>query len=1022
MNRTIFSNERTLASAGSGKTYNLTNRIIALAAGGSKPEEICALTFTRKAAGEFFSKTMQKLSDAAENAMSADGLSKDINKIANVGELKKEDFADILEKFAKSFQNLNFSTIDSFSSKFLKLFASELGINESVEILDEFSEGKAREKALSETLGRFAGDSRTIAEFAQAIKEASFGRDKKTIVSTINNFIDEAHFLYLLQPDKKRWKSITPQSPLLEWDSAKYGECVGLLEKIFSEKGGGKKSPILTFFKNSDFDRVHDLNKTTSEMAERFRETGSAKGTDGIGEDEYPLIDQNIKRLLYSQTDASEKAASAIYKIVSEYEKIYDKTVRKQGLLSFNDMTVAIAKSQNPVERKFVEYRFDSSVKHWLFDEFQDTSRLQWDVFKDIIDEVLTDPVREKSFYFVGDIKQSIYGWRGGDMRLFGEIYERYKNFMRDNAQMKTSYRSCPAIIDFVNKLFSNRPLLKAHFGENAANAWSEIWEDHDSAPKNQNQKGEISVAVIEKNKDKNEEKGDEDPIGNAVYDYIKKINPIARGLTCAVLVQTNKKALQIIDAIRAKAATEKDDGKRSIKVASELDMHIARDNLAIPAIIALLKLAVHPQDSFAKNYVIMSPLSSVLQNENWDEELIGKISSLGFAKALEPIAKILSVNLKDFDAFTKNRLGQFLEACKNFDAGQSRDIDDFIDFIQKYKIREGAASDTIQVMSIHKSKGLDFDIVILPELGNAQGGHSSNVKFRNSGDVVYMPSKNICEFDANLKEAADEFKERENFEKLCKFYVALTRAKRAIHIILNKNKSESKSEGNGNFEHFLAKYFGVYEKGKDLSQIKTDLSDESWIDDFKEEKNNAESEQFEIAHENDEGEYPQTEFEFDFLSRNSANLTGLAAHSIFESLNGKRTIEEAALDAKTQYLNCPENFDAALSLVKKSLENPEIKKVFEREDFYAELPYAILIGNETECGRIDRVNFFENRSRAEIIDFKTDAASESELKTRHSAQLKRYALALSKSSGIPLEKIGLKILSTHNAKLIEIS
>ena len=158
-------------------------------------------------------------------------------------------------------------------------------------------------------------------------------------------------------------------------------------------------------------------------------------------------------------------------------------------------MTISIAKSQNPVERKFAEYRFDSSTKHWLFDEFQDTSRLQWEVFKDIIDEAIQDP--EKSFYFVGDIKQSIYGWRGGDMKLFGEIYEHYKKHMLDNEQMKTSYRSCPAVIDFVNQLFSNYPLLKTYFGERTENAWAQKWENHDCSSKTQKQKGEVSVKVI---------------------------------------------------------------------------------------------------------------------------------------------------------------------------------------------------------------------------------------------------------------------------------------------------------------------------------------------------------------------------------------------------------------------------------------------------------------------------------------------------------------------------------------------
>lgn len=1017
MNKIIFNNERTLASAGSGKTYKLTNRIIALVAGGAKPKEICALTFTRKAAGEFFCKTMQKLAEAAQNDAYANSLSKDINKIAEIGELKKDDFAIILEKFAKSLQNLNFSTIDSFTSKFLKLFTSELGINEDVEILDEFSEDKAKEKSVSETLKKFSGDSSTITTFAQAIKEASFGKDNKKIISTVKSFIDKAHFLYLIQQDKSRWNAIKMNFPLIEWNTEEYEKTTELLKRIFTERGKGivkgKRNPLFTFFDNSNFNKINSLSSIVNQIAESFRETGSAKGVETIEDDEYPLIDQNIKRLLYAQTEPAKKALAAIYKIVAEYEKIYDKTVRKQGHLSFNDMTISIAKSQNPVERKFAEYRFDSSTKHWLFDEFQDTSRLQWEVFKDIIDEAIQDP--EKSFYFVGDIKQSIYGWRGGDMKLFGEIYEHYKKHMLDNEQMKTSYRSCPAIIDFVNQLFSNYPLLKTYFGERTENAWAQKWENHDCSSKTQKQKGEVSVKVIGKEDGK-------DALLDAIYNYIKEKNPIARGLTCAVLVQTNPKAEDIIRHIRAKVAEEKDGEKSNIRVASELDINIAQDNLAIPAILALLKFAFHPSDTFAQNYVSMSPLNCVFKNAKWREELGQKISSLGFEKALEPIVNIISENLKDFDGFTKNRISQFMEACKDFDKEQNRDADDFIDYIQKYKIREGAASDTIQVMTIHKSKGLDFDIVILPELGNTQGGHSVNLKSRNNGDVVYMPNKNVCEFDANLKEVADEFKERENFEKLCKLYVALTRAKRAIHIILNKNKTEPKSEGNGNFEHFLGKYFGIYEKGKDLRGLKTDLSDEAWIEDFPKKENLSEIEKSEAPKEEYETKYGQIEFEFDFLNRNSANLTGLAAHSIFENLNGKKSLEEAALAAKNQYLDCPENFKDALELVKKSLENAEIKKIFECEDFCAELPYCILNGDDAECGRIDRVNFFENRTRAEIIDFKTDDASESELISRHSAQLKRYAHALSKSSGIPLEKIGLKILSARNAKLVKVS
>ena len=149
MKKIIFNNERTMANAGAGKTFALTNRFISLVLGGAKPEEICALTFTRKAAGEFFNKTIKKLADAAASDKAADKLANNLAEIApELRQTMREEFEEALEKFVKSSPRLRLETIDAFTANFVKFFAAELGVNESVTILDDFAESKIKARAL----------------------------------------------------------------------------------------------------------------------------------------------------------------------------------------------------------------------------------------------------------------------------------------------------------------------------------------------------------------------------------------------------------------------------------------------------------------------------------------------------------------------------------------------------------------------------------------------------------------------------------------------------------------------------------------------------------------------------------------------------------------------------------------------------------------------------------------------------------------------------------------------------------
>src|SRR5688572_3887286 len=122
-----------LASAGSGKTYALTNRYVRLLAHGAKPERIAALTFTRKAAGEFFDEILRKLARAAEDGTAAKKLATEIGLPA----LQAADFLRLLREVTQAMHRLNLGTPDSFFARIVRAFPLELGLGGDFEVLQE---------------------------------------------------------------------------------------------------------------------------------------------------------------------------------------------------------------------------------------------------------------------------------------------------------------------------------------------------------------------------------------------------------------------------------------------------------------------------------------------------------------------------------------------------------------------------------------------------------------------------------------------------------------------------------------------------------------------------------------------------------------------------------------------------------------------------------------------------------------------------------------------------------------------
>ena len=171
-----------------------------------------------------------------------------------------------------------------------------------------------------------------------------------------------------------------------------------------------------------------------------------------------------------------------------------NKSVAK-AKLTFHDLEVLLAGSsdaprpllaQGPSEesRLRIDYRLDAKFEHWLLDEFQDTSYMQWSIIENLVDEAVQDLSGERSLFQVGDIKQAIYAWRGGDTQLFGDIAKRYQGEderalkMRD---LSVSWRSGEDVIQPLNQIFGNKDAL-AELGlpKRALEQWH--WTPHQVA------------------------------------------------------------------------------------------------------------------------------------------------------------------------------------------------------------------------------------------------------------------------------------------------------------------------------------------------------------------------------------------------------------------------------------------------------------------------------------------------------------------------------------------------------------
>jgi ATP-dependent helicase/nuclease subunit A len=1068
-----------LASAGSGKTFQLAHRYIRLLAEGVAPDRIVAMTFSRKAAAEIFDTIVARLGAAAESGAEARAIAGRIGR----GEMRPAAFLKQLRELLDHLPRLRIGTLDSFTVGVVRNFPMELGIPLHFEIADNDGPAarQARQDALDRIFSARLAPRRDQQAFLEAFRLSTFGQEDKGIEETLHKYIGDYQRCYQLLPDARAWgnpKTIWGDDPpwravaLVEDAADRMGALIEAAE--WSEK---IKTRWRTFIEAArQFDPVAGWDsvkylfaKLAPELADRPDGPLELK----VDRSAIVLTGEMVRlsrilvwHLVRVAVEMGLKQTQGLYGILHLFERVYDEHVRKRGFLTFDDVLsllhgstagpggLSLRPGAGDPGRLSMEYRLDGRLDHWLLDEFQDTSDLQWSVFQNLADEVIQDDSGERSFFFVGDVKQAIYGWRGGNARLFQTILARYGKRIR-REPLTVSYRSCRPIIDTVNKVFGRLPDDPIPAG--ALTAWREGWIDHDCAP-TVPKRG--YAALLEPEYHPDGDKPDEEDRFQLVASLLEEINPVRRQLSTAILVRTNLVGQRLVNYLRRAC--------RGLSILHEGHAPVA-DNPVVALLVSLVRLAVHPGDRLAWRHLQMSPLGGTLPGgaDHLAVQLLRTLHESGFEALLRPWAARLE-EAGALDAFGKSRLEAVLELARQFDREGNRNGDEFVNEVTSRSIREPGLEDAVRVMTYHQAKGLGFDLVILPELHRPHeklsGGDSADFlmpRNRAGGDPAWalrLPRRDLAVMDDTLRARLLEWDEEQDFDLLCLLYVALTRARQGLYMVTSFPGPTAESFTTASLlKQCLCgqpkpaegqpvvlggrTYSCLYQAGEPDWYRHTPVqpctrppADAARMSRRFTARRSRRRRLLRVSPSR-QAESPRPASTL-FAPPVSASLqVGTAVHELFERVGwlDETDVEAVAADWASATGYPAALRDDAADRFRAACRSPEIRNLLTRPSgeviLWREKRFDMVQGSEWITGMFDRVALWKipagGYDRAEVFDFKTneirDEAHLTATAEQYRPQLQIYGRALARMLGLGSGRISLKLVFTQPGRVVDV-
>lgn len=1021
------------ASAGSGKTFRLTNCYLSLLADGVLPAEIWAATFTRKAAGEILDRIVSRLTAAAADESKAFELAR---QIGHPG-LTPSDFARLLRNVLTNLHRLRIGTLDSLFLVLAGAFSLELGLPPGWGIVEESDAVAEREQALDAVL---ACDARRVEQLVRLYERLSPGTAKRAVRADLLDRVKTLYGAYL-SVTKAGWQTEPTTKPS--------GSASAIIEQARAVPLPADQRFVAA--------RDKDLAKAASEQWQGFIEGGFANKILS-GENSYfkkpipPELIACYKSLLgfaaFAINSDLISETTAAYEFLDQFHHHLVATQAAGGGLRFDDITRAVAQGLTPAEAGFA-YRIDGGVRHLLLDEFQDTSTLQWQVIKPLALQAMTEG---GSVFGVGDVKQAIYGWRGGRAELLDKLPDELGGVATE--EMDHSRRSAQAVIDCVNAVFGNIVgcVRDDDTVKKAVEKWQDRFKKHTTARADR-----LGYVHLETGPAQDEEESTAARRGRHyawVAGQIAKIVKLKPTATIGVLCRKNPTVGRIIYELRKLGVSASEEGGNPIT-----------DSPAVEGILSLLTLADHPGDTIAAFHLASEPFASILRKKGYDpanpsataQHVRTALMEDGYGPVVTEWAEFLKSICPRTD---RDRLDQLIAVADAYQLRATLRPADFVMHVRDCKEATPTTS-LVKVLTLHKAKGLEYDAVVLPELDVGLADRHYPAFVVADPDPPTLPhgfvgrrvNKELTSLASEqAREQTEAAARRAVEESLSLLYVALTRPREALYAY---PPGPLKNAHPDTWDTLLLTALCGAEaaniKARPAEMLVIEQGDPNWqpekaaaapsivpamgtIRFGKSDPARRRAEWVAPSHEEVGRRVSAANIFAD--SDPTGRAIGTLHHAWYAAIEwlelGEPTDEQLRnLACRVPYEGT--DLDVQIEKFRQALGRPAVRTVLSKETYpgllrvEVERPFVVRDGSRMVSGRLDRVVWLRDNDgtlAAEVIDYKTDAIPVAALPERvefYRPQIEAYLRAVALFGNLPSDRITAALVFTTLGQVVRL-
>ncbi|MFV0530421.1 MAG: UvrD-helicase domain-containing protein [Flavobacteriales bacterium] len=835
------------ASAGSGKTYTLVKEYLLIILGTNdyyRFSNILAITFTNKAAAEMKDRIIEALKEFSSKNLS--NQENDLFKtLCHDLQIKPEQLREraqkTLSRILHQYSTFSVSTIDKFTHRLIRSFSQDLGLSSNFEV--EMDADKLLHESVEVLLSKLGKDSK-ITPLLLHYALSKLDEDKSWNISS--DLTDIAKIL--LKEDH--------QGYIKNLKTHTVEDFVELKNRIIKQQQAIKKQ--LTLFSTSFFNLLNNNAISPTSFAHqdlpnffgKFNQPDLSKiiigtrlqkqldsqkfysnSTDSEQMVKIDTVFNPIKNIIHSATTFLEENKPTYFlnqlilqtvsslTVINEIEKELTFLKEENNILLNSEFNKIISEEIKNQPAPYIYERIGEKYNHYFIDEFQDTSVLQWQNLKPLIENQLA---QSGNALIVGDSKQSIYRWRGGDPEQFINLSENGDGLPFRTENLNTNYRSFKEIIQFNNQFYQNAS--KSFENE----SYKDLYQTTTNQLTNNKENGFIEIHLIEKSKNSDYNQIQLDYVLHTIQSLHKegfKYKEIT------VLVRYNKHGIKIAQHLI----------KNEIPIVSKESL-LLKNSIEIQLIEKILRI-IHTENDFKTRAEFLMQLhqNNILFIEEDLHSFIKKTIPLPlhlFFKQLEKSALFFDLKearskslyglveycYRQFRLIQKGKnayIQYFLDFVLTYTSKKSNDLDNFLLYWNEKKEKESIVmpneNDAVQIMTIHKSKGLQFPVVILPYTDwNAFSDNNAYVwiplenEHNKVFDYFYVPAgKNLSEGNSIGKKIIDQNNNQIQLDNLNVLYVATTRAVERLYIATLHQKKTEKSS--------IAYYFNDYLNQKNI-------------------------------------------------------------------------------------------------------------------------------------------------------------------------------------------------------------